>query len=129
MIFIFYLVFPLCFSSYILFQKKLPQNEWLKVKSTWFFTSLMIDWTQLSHSCVGLSFAPLWSCRWEQLGLAIQDSLIDMPGIDSGYWLGHLNFLPCGFSSSRDLDKSPYRMLSGFQRAKGKLSDLLRISF
>lgn len=36
-----------------------------------------------------------------------QHGLIYIPGIDAGYWLGHLEFLPRGFSSFRNMDKFP----------------------
>ena len=64
------------------------------------------------------------SWAWKSPG-----GIIYKPGIDAGYWMGRLHFLPYGFSCSGDVHKLPYRMLSGLQRAKGKSLGLLRLCF
>lgn len=78
-------------------------------------------WSPL-HSFVKVNDGSSWS--WQS-----QNDLTWMPGIDAGSWLGHVGFLPCGFSSSRDLDKLPYRMLFGFQRVEGEVTRSLKTWF
>lgn len=122
-----YIVFPLhLYIGYVLSQTSYHKLKWLKVKSIYDFSWgwwLLVSAGQFFYWSLFCSLAD--GSSWSEQS---QNSFIYMPGIDTGYWLRYLNFLPCGFSSCRDVDKFTYRMLFGFQRAKGKLPALLRSS-